>query len=80
MYTKNPHLSIDDVKSNLEMRDYIDSNREFSPLRKAKDAVVVDNSNLTVKEQMKIVLKLVKEKIDLHNKTATLVHAEQVAN
>lgn len=80
MYTKNPHLTIDEVKSNLEMRDYIDSNREFSPLRKAKDAVVVDNSNLTVKEQMKIVLNLVKDKIDFHNQGSSPVHAEPVAN
>src|SRR5205085_4109614 len=35
MFEKNPNISIDDVKANLEMRDYIDSNREISPLRKA---------------------------------------------
>jgi cytidylate kinase len=65
MIQKNPHITIEEVKSNLEMRDYIDSNREFSPLRKAKDAVVLDNSNLTTKEQLKIALKLVKEIMEL---------------
>lgn len=64
LLNKNPHITIDDVKKNLEMRDYIDSNREFSPLRKAKDAIVLDNSKLTAKEQLKISLKLVNEKIE----------------
>lgn len=63
LYEKNPNITIDEVKANLEMRDYIDSNREFSPLRKAKDAIVLDNSKLTMKEQLKTALKLAKEKI-----------------
>lgn len=63
MYEKNPNITIDEVKSNLEMRDYIDSNREFSPLRKAKDAITIDNSRMTAKEAVKLVLKLAKEKI-----------------
>ncbi|WP_207492956.1 (d)CMP kinase [Aridibaculum aurantiacum] len=63
LYERNPNITIDEVKANLEMRDYIDSNREFSPLRQAKDAIVLDNSNLTAKEQLKTALKLAKEKI-----------------
>lgn len=63
LISKNPHVTIDEVKSNLEMRDYIDSNREFSPLRKADDAIVIDNSNLTVNEQLKSVMKMVKERV-----------------
>ncbi len=70
MLRKNPNITIDEVKHNLEMRDYIDSNREFSPLRKAKDAVELDNSNLTAKEQLKIALKLVKERIEMIAKPA----------
>src|SRR5260221_6074000 len=35
MFEKNPNVSIEEVKNNLEMRDYIDSNREISPLRQA---------------------------------------------
>jgi cytidylate kinase len=62
MLSKNPHITIDEVKTNLEVRDYIDSHREFSPLKKADDAIVLDNSNLTVKEQLKIALKLVSER------------------
>jgi len=56
LFEKNPHISIEDVKNNLEMRDYIDSNREFSPLKKAQDAIILDNSNLTKEEQLKIAL------------------------
>lgn len=65
MVTKNPHITIDEVKTNLEVRDYIDSNREVSPLRKADDAIVLDNSNLTIKDQLKIALNLVKERLAL---------------
>ncbi|MFL9485441.1 (d)CMP kinase [Chitinophagaceae bacterium LWZ2-11] len=53
---KEPGISIEEVKNNLAMRDYIDSNREVSPLRKADDAIVLDNTNLTREEQLEIVL------------------------
>jgi len=53
MYEKNPNVSIEEVKNNLEMRDYIDSNREISPLRKAADAIVLDNTNLTMEQQLR---------------------------
>lgn len=56
LYAKNPNITIEEVKANLEMRDYIDSNRAFSPLRKAEDALVVDNTHLTPNEQLIIVL------------------------
>ncbi len=62
LYAKNPNITIEEVKNNLEMRDYIDSNREFSPLRKAEDAVILDNSNLTREEQLAIALSWAKEK------------------
>ena len=64
MLLKNPHITIDEVRTNLEVRDYIDSHREFSPLKKAKDAIVLDNSNLSEKEQLKMALKWTKEKIN----------------
>ncbi len=63
LFAKNPGITIEAVAANLEMRDYIDSNRAISPLRKADDAVVLDNSNLTPAEQLKIALKLAKEKM-----------------
>jgi CMP/dCMP kinase len=61
MYEKNPNVSIEEVKSNLEMRDYIDSNREVSPLRQAKDAIVLDNTNLTMEQQLKFALSTVEK-------------------
>lgn len=61
MYEKNPNIVLEDVKHNLEMRDYIDSHREVSPLKKAEDAVVLDNTNLDMDQQLKIALKLVEQ-------------------
>ncbi len=52
LYEKNPNVTIEEVKNNLEMRDYIDSNREVSPLRKADDARVLDNTHITPEEQL----------------------------
>jgi len=63
MFEKNPNTSIDDVKANLEMRDYIDSNREISPLRKASDAIELDNTSVTIEEQLAIALQIAKAKI-----------------
>ena len=45
------------------MRDYIDSNREESPLRQADDAIVLDNSNLTREEQLEKVIGWVEDRI-----------------
>ena len=63
LYSKNPNITIEEVKNNLEMRDYIDSHREVSPLKKAEDAVVLDNSNITPEQQLQIALDLVKQKL-----------------
>lgn len=61
LFTKNPNITIEEVKDNLELRDYIDSNREVSPLRKAKDAIVLDNTFLSENEQYIKALEWVKE-------------------
>ncbi len=53
MYEKNPNVTVEEVKNNLEMRDYIDSNREVSPLRKAEDAIILDNTHLTMEQTLK---------------------------
>jgi CMP/dCMP kinase len=63
MVEKNPNISIEDVKANLEMRDYIDSNREISPLRKATDAIELDNTHIGIDEQLVIALQLASQKI-----------------
>jgi len=58
---KGNHVSVDEVKKNLLSRDYEDSHREENPLRKADDAIVLDNSDLSREEQLEFVLKLVEE-------------------
>lgn len=63
MFTKNPNITLDEVKSNIAMRDYIDSNREVSPLRKAADAIEIDNTSLTEKEQLSLALRIVKAQL-----------------
>ena len=65
LYSKNPNISIEEVKNNLEMRDYIDSNREISPLRKANDAIEIDNTNMSIVEQLKIALDLTEKKLKI---------------
>ncbi|HTB53155.1 MAG TPA: (d)CMP kinase [Ferruginibacter sp.] len=64
LYQKNPNITIEEVKNNLEMRDYIDSNREISPLRKADDAIVLDNTNLSMEQQLKFAETILNEKIE----------------
>lgn len=49
----------DDILTNVQERDYIDSHREVSPLRKAEDAIELDNSNLTIDEQQQWLLQQV---------------------
>ena len=52
------------VEKNINERDRIDSSREISPLRQADDAVVLDNSEMTVREQMVWFRKLFKQKMN----------------
>jgi len=48
---KGMPADFDDILKNVEERDYIDSHRETSPLRQAPDAILLDNSTLTIAEQ-----------------------------
>ncbi len=49
---KGMEASLEEVTQNIEKRDHIDSTREDSPLRQAEDAIELDNSNITVEQQM----------------------------
>ena len=60
---KDPAITKAEIKANLEMRDHIDSTREFSPLKQAHDALVLDNSNLSRDEQLELALSWAKERI-----------------
>lgn len=64
LFEKNPNITLEEVKSNIALRDYIDSNREVSPLRKAEDAIVLDSTNLNEKQQLDFALKLVSKYLE----------------
>lgn len=55
-------LSFEEVLKNIEKRDYIDENREIAPLRKAEDAIVIDNSYLSRQEQLDKIIDLVNQR------------------
>ncbi|MCU0345021.1 MAG: (d)CMP kinase [Ignavibacterium sp.] len=59
-FEKGTDVPIDKVKENLKSRDFIDSNREASPLKKALDSVEVDTSNTTIQGQVNLILDEVK--------------------
>ena len=63
MQQKNPHITLTEVSENLQMRDEIDSTRKISPLRMAVDAILLDNSYLTMEEQLQFALEKAEEKI-----------------
>jgi cytidylate kinase len=56
---KGELVSIDDIVMNLQKRDYLDSTRAESPLRRAADAVLLDTSHITIDEQVDFVLERV---------------------
>ena len=58
---KGVEIDFDTILENVEGRDKIDSGREVSPLKKADDALVLDNSHLTREEQLKWTINKVKE-------------------
>ena len=51
LQAKGEEADFDSILENVKQRDYIDQNREVSPLRKAEDALTLDNTNLTIEEQ-----------------------------
>lgn len=60
---KGTPVSYEDVLENIRQRDYIDSHRKESPLRKASDARVLDNDNLTPEQQMDILMNMFDETV-----------------
>lgn len=60
LQAKGQHVDFDEILKNVNERDKIDSTREASPLCKADDAIVLDNSNLTREEQLEWVINKVK--------------------
>lgn len=66
---KGLEVEFDEILKNVEDRDTIDSGREVSPLKKADDAVVLDNSYLTREEQLQWSLERAKEKMEEKNES-----------
>lgn len=60
---KGQNITEEEVRKNLEHRDYIDSHRKDSPLTKADDAILIDNSNLGIDEQFEVVKRLVLKRL-----------------
>ncbi len=59
-FEKGTDVPVDKVKENLKNRDFIDSNREASPLKKTAESIEVDTSKTTIEEQVNLILNEVK--------------------
>jgi cytidylate kinase len=57
LQAKGQKIVFEEILNNVKERDYIDQNREISPLKRAKDAILLDNSLLTIEEQKEWLLK-----------------------
>lgn len=61
---KNIEVEFEEIKRNIIARDIADENRDISPLRRAEDAKVLDNSRMTVEQQMEWVRKIIDDKLN----------------
>jgi CMP/dCMP kinase len=59
---KGDIVDLEDIKRNIISRDIADENRDISPLRRAEDAVILDNSRMSVKDQMEWVMEIIKKR------------------
>ena len=64
MKGKGIDVNYDEIERNIMARDITDENRDISPLRRADDAVILDNSRMTVEEQMTWVMNIIEKKIN----------------
>jgi cytidylate kinase len=56
LIAKGEEVSLEDIFENIAHRDFLDTTREESPLRRADDAIILDNTNLTEEEQLNFAL------------------------
>jgi CMP/dCMP kinase len=63
LLAKGEMVGLPEIVANLEKRDYIDTHRAESPLKQAEDAVLIDNTFMTIDEQVELVVRLADEKI-----------------
>jgi len=62
---KGIDINFEEIRNNIIARDITDENRDISPLRRADDALVLENSRMTVEDQMEWVRKIIEEKFDV---------------
>ena len=67
---RGDEVTFEEVLQNVEFRDHIDSTRAVSPLKKAEDAIVIDNTDMGLKEQFERVLNIANRVIDQKKKDA----------
>ncbi len=77
MLRKGITISLEEVKQNLEHRDNIDTHRAESPLYKADDAILLDNSILNRDQQFKLVLNMAKKIIENLNPKEENINSEE---
>lgn len=65
LISKGEEVSFENVLQNIRQRDYLDTNREESPLRKADDAIVLDNSNATIDDLTHQIVQMALDKISM---------------
>jgi cytidylate kinase len=64
LLSTEPNITREEVRLNLEERDYLDSTRKESPLIQTEDAVVIDNSDINQQEQLELALELVRTRMN----------------
>jgi len=62
LIAKGNKIDFEEIKRNIVARDIADENRDISPLRRAEDAIILDNSRMTVHEQMVWVMDIIEKK------------------
>jgi len=65
LINKGVNVDFEEIRENIIARDITDENRDISPLRRADDAIVLDNSRMTVEEQMMWVQQIIEKKINV---------------
>ncbi len=61
-------INIEQIKQDLSKRDKNDSSRKIAPLKKAEDALVIDTTNLTIEQQVEMILQIIKNQQEFINK------------
>ncbi len=67
LIAKGQKVTLNEVRENLQLRDHDDTHRKESPLKRAEDAIVLDNTNLTINDQLIMIEALAKQRIADNN-------------